>query len=111
LLVLLVTAFFSYRGYARAVEEAEQGYAQWAVQNNEFAAELAAEKVTGEIGRYFRDRSRRSRAGRAVAATRRGTLRAVAGHVDRSRTPRKKTCAPPATSSAATRSGFGSTTT
>jgi len=53
LLVLLVTAFFSYRGYARAVENAERGYAQWALQNNQFAAELAAEKATGEIGRYF----------------------------------------------------------
>jgi hypothetical protein len=53
LLVLLVTAFFSYRGYSRAVREAEQGYSQWAVANNQFAAQLAAEKVTGEISRYF----------------------------------------------------------
>jgi len=53
LLVLLVTAFFSYRGYARAVENAEQGYAQWALQNNKFAAELAAEKVTAQLSRYF----------------------------------------------------------
>jgi hypothetical protein len=53
LLVLLVTALFSYRGYSRAVENAETGYAQWALQNNKFAAELAAEKVTGQLGRYF----------------------------------------------------------
>lgn len=53
LLVLLVTAIFSYLGYTRAVENAEQGYSQWALQNNLFAAELAAEKVTGQLGRYF----------------------------------------------------------
>jgi hypothetical protein len=53
LLVLLVTAFFSYRGYERAVDNAVQGYGHWALQKNLFAAELAAEKVTGEIGRYF----------------------------------------------------------
>jgi eukaryotic-like serine/threonine-protein kinase len=53
LLVLLVTALFSYRGYTRAVEDAEQGYGRWALQNNKFAADLAAEKVTGEISRYF----------------------------------------------------------
>lgn len=53
LLVLLITAFFSYRGYARAVENAEHGYSAWALRNNQFAAQLAAEKVTGQIGRYF----------------------------------------------------------
>jgi hypothetical protein len=53
LLVLLVTGFFSYRGYERAVENAEAGYRQWALENNQFAADLAAEKVTSEIGRYF----------------------------------------------------------
>lgn len=53
LLVLLVTGVFSYRGYSRAVENAETGYAQWALQNNKFAAELAAEKVTGQLSRYF----------------------------------------------------------
>jgi hypothetical protein len=53
LLVLLVTAFFSYRGYARAVENAEQGYSVWALKNNQFAARLAAEKVTGQLSRYF----------------------------------------------------------
>jgi serine/threonine protein kinase len=53
LLVLLVTAFFSYRGYARAVTNAERGYSTWALQNDQFAAQLAAEKVTGQISRYF----------------------------------------------------------
>jgi hypothetical protein len=53
LLVLLVTGFFSYRGYQRAVVEAEDGYRIWALENNRFAANLAAEKVTSEIGRYF----------------------------------------------------------
>src|SRR5262245_26511221 len=53
LLALLITAFFSYRGYARALENAEQGYGVWAIENNQFAAQLAAEKVTGQITRYF----------------------------------------------------------
>jgi hypothetical protein len=53
LLILLVTALFSYRGYARAVENAERGYGMWALQNNQFAAQLAAEKVTGQLSRYF----------------------------------------------------------
>jgi hypothetical protein len=53
LLVLLITSFFSFRGYTRAVQQAERGYGEWAAQNNGFAAQLAAEKVTGEIGRYF----------------------------------------------------------
>jgi eukaryotic-like serine/threonine-protein kinase len=53
LLALLITAFFSYRGYARAVENAEHGYSVWALQNNQFAAQLAAEKVTGQLSRYF----------------------------------------------------------
>jgi serine/threonine protein kinase len=53
LLVLLVTALFSFRGYLRSVENAEQGYSTWALANNQFAAQLAAEKVTGQISRYF----------------------------------------------------------
>lgn len=53
LLVLLVTALFSYRGYVRAVDNAERGYSQWALRNNQFVAQLAAEKVTAQIGRYF----------------------------------------------------------
>jgi hypothetical protein len=53
LLILLVTSFFSFQGYLRAVMNAEHGYGQWALQNNEFAAQLAAEKVTGQLSRYF----------------------------------------------------------
>jgi serine/threonine protein kinase len=53
LLVLLTTAFFSWRGYERAVKNAETGYGKLAIQNNRFAANLAAEKVTSEIARYF----------------------------------------------------------
>ncbi|MDX1945928.1 MAG: protein kinase [Pirellulaceae bacterium] len=53
LIVLLITALFSYRGYTRAVEQAERDYTQLALQNNHYAAELAAEKVTAQIGRYF----------------------------------------------------------
>ena len=53
LLVLLVTGFFSWRGYQNAVSDTEVGYRQWAGQNNEFAARLAAEKVTSEIGKYY----------------------------------------------------------
>jgi hypothetical protein len=53
LLVLLVTGFFSYRGYQRAVMDAEANSRQWAIEVNQYAAQLAAEKVSGEIGRYF----------------------------------------------------------
>ena len=53
LLVLAITAFFSWRGYERAVDNAETGYRDWALENNRFAANLAAEKVTSEIARYF----------------------------------------------------------
>ena len=53
LIVLLVTAFFSWRGYTRAVENAEGLSRQLSLQNNQYAADLAAEKVTGEIGRLF----------------------------------------------------------
>lgn len=53
LIVLLVTALFSWRGYSQAVQNAEAEYRQWAVENNQYAADLAAEKVAAEIGRYF----------------------------------------------------------
>jgi serine/threonine protein kinase len=53
LLALLITAFFSYRGYVRAVENAEHGYTSWALDNDQFSAQLAAEKVTGQLTRYF----------------------------------------------------------
>src|SRR5207248_5047754 len=42
LLILAVTSFFSYEGYERAVRNAEHGYGQWALQDNQFAAQLAA---------------------------------------------------------------------
>jgi hypothetical protein len=53
LLVLAITAFFSWRGYERAVINAEAGYRSWALESNGYAAHLAAEKVTSEIARYF----------------------------------------------------------
>jgi serine/threonine protein kinase/class 3 adenylate cyclase len=45
--------YFSHRGYMQAVQSAEEGNGQWALESNQFAAELAAEKVTEELGRYF----------------------------------------------------------
>lgn len=53
LLVLLVAGFFSWRGYQRAVGDTEVEIRKWARENNEFAARLAAEKVTSEVGKYF----------------------------------------------------------
>jgi eukaryotic-like serine/threonine-protein kinase len=53
LLALLITAFFSYVGYVRAVDNAERGYSAYALESNQFAAQLAAEKVTGQLNRYF----------------------------------------------------------
>jgi eukaryotic-like serine/threonine-protein kinase len=53
LLILLTTALFSYRGYTRAVDNAVHGYSMWALKNNQFVAQLAAEKVTGQLSRYF----------------------------------------------------------
>lgn len=53
LLVLFIAGMFSWRGYQSAVSDTEAGYRQWAGENNQFAARLAAEKVTGEIGKYF----------------------------------------------------------
>ncbi|HEX5105081.1 MAG TPA: serine/threonine-protein kinase, partial [Pirellulaceae bacterium] len=54
LIVLLVTALFSWRGYLQAVQNAEAEYRGLAIENNQFAADLAAAKVTSEMGRYFR---------------------------------------------------------
>jgi serine/threonine protein kinase len=54
LIVLLITALFSWRGYNQAVQIAEADSTQNAIENNQYAANLAAEKVTSEIGRYFR---------------------------------------------------------
>jgi hypothetical protein len=53
LLVLLIAGFFAWRGYQSAVSDSEANYGHWAAENNQFAARLAAEKVTSEIGKYF----------------------------------------------------------
>ncbi|MBC7855652.1 MAG: protein kinase, partial [Pirellulaceae bacterium] len=53
LLVLLVAGIFSWGGYQRAVGDTEVEIRKWAHENNEFAARLAAEKVTSEIGKYY----------------------------------------------------------
>lgn len=45
--------YFSHQGYRRAIEQAEDGYTDWALQNNKFAAQLAAQKVTEELARCF----------------------------------------------------------
>src|SRR5262245_42363790 len=53
LLVLLITGIFSYLAYDRAVTEATRDNADWALRNNQFAARLAAEKMTGQLRGYF----------------------------------------------------------
>lgn len=53
LLVLFIAGVFSWRGYQSAVSDTEVGYGKYAREGNEFAARLAAEKVTSEIGKYF----------------------------------------------------------
>jgi hypothetical protein len=52
-LILLVTALFSWRGYSRATENAEDLSRELSLENNQYAANLAAERVTAEIGQYF----------------------------------------------------------
>jgi hypothetical protein len=54
LAVLIVAALFSWQFFASAMQQTEDENKAWAGQINKFAAQLAAEKVTGEIGRYFR---------------------------------------------------------
>ena len=54
LAVLLVAALFSWQFFASAMRQTEDENKAWAGELNKFAAQLAAEKVTGEIGRYFR---------------------------------------------------------
>ncbi|HZL88654.1 MAG TPA: serine/threonine protein kinase [Pirellulaceae bacterium] len=54
LAVLLVAAVFSWQFFASAMRQTEDENKAWAGEINKFAAQLAAEKVTGEIGRYFR---------------------------------------------------------
>jgi len=53
LLVLLVMAFFGWRGYQRALRDTETLATERAAENNEFAARLAAQQVASEIARHF----------------------------------------------------------
>jgi serine/threonine protein kinase len=53
LLLLVVTAIFSWRGYVQAIENTEANYQQLAIENNSFTAQLAAEKVRNEIRTTF----------------------------------------------------------
>lgn len=53
LLLLLIMGLFGWRGYEQAVANTELLAQQRARENNRFAAELAAERVAGEIQRYF----------------------------------------------------------
>ncbi len=52
-LLLLVMGMFGWRGYERAVSNTEALAQQRAQENNRFAAELAAERVSAEILKYF----------------------------------------------------------
>ena len=63
LVLLLIVSMFGWRGYERAVTNTENLAQQRALENNRFAAELAAERVSAEILRYFeivRDESDRA---------------------------------------------------
>ena len=53
LVLLAIMAFFGWRGYERALKDTELVARQRAIENNAFAAELAAEKVSSEIANYF----------------------------------------------------------
>jgi eukaryotic-like serine/threonine-protein kinase len=53
LLMLAVMTFFGWRGYQRALADTESLAVRRAVVNNQFAAQLAAERVAAEIERYF----------------------------------------------------------
>jgi serine/threonine protein kinase len=53
LLLLGVMAFFGWRGYQRALGDTESLAQRRAVENNQFAAQLAAERVAAEIERDF----------------------------------------------------------
>lgn len=52
-LVLLVMAFFGWRGYQRALRDTEALATERALENNDFAARLAAQQVSNEIAQYF----------------------------------------------------------
>ena len=53
ILLLIVMAFFGWRGYHQALRDTEVLAKRRAVENNRFAAQLAAERVAAEIERYF----------------------------------------------------------
>ena len=53
LILLAIMAFFGWRGYERALKETEAVARQRAIENNTFAAELAAQRVSSEIANYF----------------------------------------------------------
>jgi serine/threonine protein kinase len=53
LILLSAMTFFGIRGYERALSETEAMSRRRAVDNNDFAAQLAAEKVTVRIANYF----------------------------------------------------------
>jgi hypothetical protein len=53
LLMLLVMGFFGWRGYQNALVDTEQLATDRAVENNAFAARLAAQQVTNEIADLF----------------------------------------------------------
>ncbi|HUE70564.1 MAG TPA: serine/threonine protein kinase [Pirellulaceae bacterium] len=54
LAVLVIATLFGLQSYASVLKQTEEEYKTLAAANNKYAAQLAAEKVTSEIGRYFR---------------------------------------------------------
>jgi serine/threonine protein kinase len=54
LIVLVVAGLFGLQSYMSILRQTEEEYKSLAAANNKYAAQLAAEKVTTEIGRYFR---------------------------------------------------------
>lgn len=53
LLLLLIVSLFAWRGYQRALDETVALAQRRAIENNRFAAELAAERATSEIADHF----------------------------------------------------------
>ncbi len=53
LILLSAMMFFGFRGYEQALSETASVARQRAVENNDFAAQLAAEKVTVKIANFF----------------------------------------------------------
>ncbi|ADB15287.1 serine/threonine protein kinase [Pirellula staleyi DSM 6068] len=70
MVLMFVMAIFGSRAYDRALEQTETLARQRALENNRFAAELAAERATGELADYFevaRDEAARSELREALA--------------------------------------------